>query len=208
MTMTATEQQRMRDLERRIWFLQQRLGTDYSAQIAALNARISLLESMLDYGDAGGFLDFGASWKGNAWPGQNSGYDRNSDRLFGSGQLFVRTMFDAPTILLARGDFPTDNLNIGRVDFVPCDEFGVRRYPNGSDDAGGALVCNMHTPNDGANPEDAHTHWGLQCINELESTVTKPPRTILMVTGENGGEWWGFKYNSSGAQVLATKVFG
>ncbi len=205
--MAHTDSQRIALLERQVRFLQQRLTPSSSSVVTSMETRLAALEAMLDYGDSSGFLDFGASSKGNAWPGQNSGYERAGDRLFGSGQLFVRTMFDAPTILFARGEVATDNQNVGRIDFVPCDEDGVRIYPNGSDDAAGAIGLNLHVPSAGAAPADGHSHFGFQVINELESTTTKPPRTVLMVTGENGGEVWAYNYNSSGVATTTTKLF-
>lgn len=224
--MALTANQRIQTLERQVRFLQQRLpvsettGAALQVAITALEVAVAELVGMIDPGDPDGFMDWGASSKGNAInifsPTGHAGYHREVDSVHAGGQILCGTLNDAATILLYRQQTENPGSSTGwggdtgvaRIDFVAVDKNGDVIYPNGADSAFSTITSRLAIPDSG---DDAVDGWGsilISCINELQSSTTKQPKDILMVTGENGGEIWGYKYNSSGAVVLSTKIFG
>ncbi len=187
----------------------------------ALNADgdgVAQLNAHLDYGDDTGFMDWGESSKANAINPDsatgNAGYDREFDSVHAGGQVLIATLNDAATLLITRQqdeDASTTgwpgSQGTARIDFGARDLNGAHIFPNGADNAIATITTNLHIPSAGDTPADAHADLRVSCINELESTVTKPPRDILRVTGENGGEVWATSYNSAGAVVTNTKLF-
>lgn len=184
-----------------------------------LASRVATMEALIDPGNASGMLDFGLSGKGNAIntesPSGNAGYDRATDAVYAGGQVKMSTLNDAATIILARMQtedpgtttgWPDGRTGVARIDWAVLDKNGDWIHPNGADNAFAADNSNFYLPA-GGNPANSWGDRHIQVINELESGVTKPPRTVLRITGENGGEIWGTSYDSSGAVVTDTKLF-
>ena len=181
------------------------------AILATMERRIAQLEYLVSImagsgGGEGGFFGFGLSSKPNAWPTQESGYDPVGDRLYGSGQLFIQTQDDAPTMYCARREnggsitgWP-DNNNVFRIDAVPVDKNGDVLYPNGADNAAAAIGMNLHFPDAGISKADAYSTIRFQVIRGNHSSTSKPPLTVLEVSGKNGGEVWGYWYEAGGTQ--------
>lgn len=193
--------------------------TSLEAEIDALQTELGVLDAMIDPGNDLGMMDWGQSGKANAInqdsPNGHAGYDREFDRVFLGGQGLISTLNDAATLILARMQNENPGSSTGwdgstgvaRIDFVAIDKNGNVIYPNGADSAFATLTTNLIIPDSGDDAVDGHGDLRVSVINELESSVTKPPRDVLRVTGENGGEIWATSYNSAGAVVTNTKLF-
>lgn len=176
------------------------------ALLVSLIRRIEALENAATPGDDTGFFSFGPSSKGNNMG--LAGYDRANDETTAGGYVRVQTLGDTPNIVFIRQEVPWgDNTTVGRFGAIMYDENGDPFYNNGSDGEAGDIAFRVHIPSNGALPNQAHMDVLIQCINELENTSTKFPQTIMRITGENGGEIWGHRYNSAGALVASTQLF-